>query len=497
VTSINPHTIPPWKGGLATDQRSPRAQTTNVTARPIHQQTRQVPAANRRYGAVFGETWIAADPDIVREKGGFLFLRGILCLGTLDAIVSIEIAGDTYTSSNPESSVNYRGDWSSSSTWITPYTRPYAAQPGEIYRFGGQYYVVKTPFVVSGIVGDETPTGTTYRANFGRVYADTNVNAYRGVAGQGVDPLMVELLGSSYTETLTGSWYGNPYQLAYVTAKIPVQEFDVGWPTLRVLVRGWHCFDPRTGVKTFTRNPALHLATAISSPLIGLDKKVNSASVAVAADRCAAPFPDGERIQCNLEIGGAPLPTLQWIETLRGYAGVMLDYRDGEYHFVVDGPRAIDWRILFGDASSDVEMVALPEIELVSTADRKNVVRVKYTDTSVTPWKETTVVAESAAVSSGAELPVVQEYRMPGILVTEQAERYAWERLFEHQLETWISTVPVADEGAAVHVGHVALLASPNGLNREPGRVMSKSNPAVGLWLLRCRQYDANSYQEP
>ncbi|MEZ5571161.1 MAG: hypothetical protein R3E64_03980 [Halioglobus sp.] len=146
-------TIPPWTGRLAGDQRSPLASTTNATARPIHQQTRQVPAANRRYGAVFGETWISADPDIVKEKNGFLYLRAILCLGELDAITTIEIAGDTYTAGAPTATGAYRGDWSMAATWTAPNTLPYAAQVGEIYRFSGLYYIVKTPFTVTSLTG--------------------------------------------------------------------------------------------------------------------------------------------------------------------------------------------------------------------------------------------------------------------------------------------------------------------------------------------------------
>ncbi|MEZ5571160.1 MAG: phage tail protein [Halioglobus sp.] len=323
------------------------------------------------------------------------------------------------------------------------------------------------------------------------------MNSYRGVSGQGIDAYMVELFGSGYTERLSGTWYGTPYSLAYVTAKIPVAEFTAGWPTLKAKVRGWRCFDPRTGFTAFTRNPALHYATAIASPLVGLKKPVNLDSVIDAANRCDDLFPDGPRIQCNIEIGGAPVPTMQWMETLRGYAGVILDWRDGEYHFLTDGPRMPDWHIAFSDPDSDAEMVDLPEIDLTSVTARKNVIRVKYTDTSVSPWKEVVEVVESVGVQASLELEVVQEYRMPGLLTRSQALRYGQERLAEHQLEKWVSTVPVADEGAAVRVGHVATLRSPNGLNNEPGRVLGKQNPSVGLWLLRCRHYDPNAYLEP
>lgn len=497
MTAPKPYTIPPWQGGLSSERRTPRPDVVNATARPIHQQIRQVPAANRRYGAVFGETWISSDPDIVREKDGYLYLRGVLALGEFDAINVVEIAGDTYTPDNPESSVAYRGDWASGATWTGPTALPYAAQSGEIYRFNGLYYIVKTVFIVTAITGVHTPTGTNYRANFGRVYAGTSVNTYRGTATQGADPLMVELLGAGYTETLRGVWYGTPYAFAYVTAKLPVDEFTEGWPTIRALVRGWRCFDPRTGVTAFTRNPALHLATAIASPLIGYGKPVNYASVIAPADRCDQPFPDGPRIECNLEVGGAPVATSQWIETLRSYAGVMLDFRDGEYHMVLDGPRAVDWRIVFGDHTSDVEMVDLPDIEFVSAFERANVVRVKWTDTSAVPWKEVIHVEESDAVRTQLEVPVVEEFRMSGLLVLAQVTRFAKERLAEFQLETWRGTVPVADEGAAVYSGHVLELTAPNGLQQDRCRVLGKRPIDVGRWQLRVREYNAAAYQEP
>ncbi len=86
---------------------------------------------------------------------------------------------------------------------------------------------------------------------------------------------------------------------------------------------------------------------------------------------------------------------------------------------------------------------------------------------------------------------------MAGLLVKAQAQRYAKERLYEHQLEEWVATVPVADEGAAVGVGDVLQLSCPNGLSQERGRVLGKSHPQVGLWLLRCRHYTPDAYVEP
>jgi hypothetical protein len=497
MTAQKPYTIPAWRGGLSSEQRSPRPSIVNATARPIHQQMRQVPAANRRYGPVFGETWVAGDPDVVREKDGFLYLRGVLGLGEFDAITVVEIAGNTFTPGNPEGSPDYRGDWASGGTWTGPTALPYAATTGEIYRFNGLYYVVKTAFIVTAITGQNTPSGELYRSNFGRVYAGTSVNTYRGSSAQGVDPLMVELLGGSYTETLRGTWYGTPYALAYVTAKLPVGEFTEGWPAIRAYVRGWRCFDPRSGGVAFTRNPALHLAAAIASPLIGYGKPTNAITVALAADRCDQMFPDGPRIECNLAIEGAPVPTQQWIETLRGYAGVLLDYREGEYHFAVDGPRATDWRITFGDHTSDVEMVDLPDIEFVPASTRVNVVRVLWTDTSVTPWREVAHLEESEAVQNQTEVPVSQDFRMPGILTLPPAVRFAKERLAEFQLETWRATVTVADEGEAVQAGHVVDLTAPNGLRDDKARVLGKQPIDVGRWQLRVREYNAAAYQEP
>lgn len=498
MSQRDPNTIPPWQGGLSSERRTPRPDTINKTARPIHQQIRQVPAANRRYGPVFGETWVSCDPDINREKDGYRYLRGILALGELDSISVIDIAGDTFTPGNPASSPGYRGDWSTGSTWTGPTALPYDAVAGEIYGFNGRYYIVKTAFKVTATGGQSTPTGELYRANFGRVYAGASINTYRGTAGQGVDPLMMELFGAGYTETLRGNWYGTPFALAYVTAKLPASEITEGWPTLRAFVRGWRCADPRTGATTFTRNPALQTATAIESPLVGYGRPVNAASVIVAADRCDQLFPDGPRIECNLAINGPPVATQQWIETLRAYAGVMLDYREGEYHFVPDGPRDVDWRIRFGDHTSDVEMVDLPDIDFVSASTRVNVVRVKWTDTRVTPWKEVTHIEESDAVIAQLEVPVVQEYLMPGLLESAQVQRFAKERLAEFQLEGWLATVPLGDEGADVRIGHVLELTAPNGLREDTARVLGHPRKiGVGRWQVRCREYNAAAYQEP
>lgn len=496
MTLPDPITIPPWPGATVT-RRTPSPNLVNQTALPVHQQVRPVPARNRHYGIVYGETWVACDPDIVEEKNGHYYLRGIISLGALDSILAVEIAGDTYSTTNPEASGSYRGDWSDAAIWDPPNNFPYAAQAGEIYLFNGLYYQVNQPFTVDDNTGQNTPTGTAYRSYFDRIYANTTVNGYAGTAGQGVDPLMVEYFGASYTETLTGTWYGQAIAHAYVTAKIPVEEFDSGWPSMRVLARGVPCFDPRTQSWGFTRNPALHLADFIQSPLYGLGKPVNWDTVSAAADRCEDAFADGPRIECNLAIAGAPVSTRRWLEVLRGYAGVLLDYRDGQYDFVVDGPREADWSVNWDGRGADMDLQGLPPIEGIRAADRKNVYRVKYTDTTTTPWKEATVEAVSEAVQSGAEIANVQDLRMPGLLVKAQAQRFADERLAESELETWLTTIPVADLGQAVQTGHVLYLDSPNGFEGDCARVLAKNRPSEGLWLLRCRQYHPDSYLEP
>lgn len=86
---------------------------------------------------------------------------------------------------------------------------------------------------------------------------------------------------------------------------------------------------------------------------------------------------------------------------------------------------------------------------------------------------------------------------MPGLQTEEQAQRYADERLAEHELERWIATVPVPDEGQNIRQGEVLVLSSPNGLSHTRGRVLGKRRSGVGQWLLRCRAYSPFAYLEP
>ena len=475
--------------------KTPSSTAANRLQQPIEAGLVTVAADTRKLGPVYGPYTLGGRVDIVRQVGANLYVRALFCVGEVEQISSITINGASYLTGDPTSDPDYLGDWTLAATW-SALGLPYAASVGDIFLYGTTYYECVAACSITAYAVPDTPVGT-YAGYFAPMLTDVSVNTYTGTTTQGVDPLLAAAGGdlAGYAETLTGSWFGTSYGLAYAVICLPVASYSGGFPRVTASINGMKIYDPRTATTAYSTNPALALADFLTSPLYGLGATVDWDSVDAAADYCDEVFSDGARIQIGYAVApDRPDRTVDWVDVLRGYALCWLDYQAGEYSLVLDAPRDTDGAIAFDQSGgTGPELMDLPTLASVPIDARPNRVRIYYTSGQATDY----VTAETAAVTAETEEPRELELRMPGLFSEEMAQRYADYRLAMALGELWTAGFRLADAGALVRPGQVYTLTAPNGPAGEKIRILSVSSARLGDYQVTARAYDETVYPTP
>jgi hypothetical protein len=115
-------------------------------------------------------------------------------------------------------------------------------------------------------------------------HSRVNVQKHLGTPGQAVDAYLHGIVGTSVwpnTSTLTGFTY------TVVTLDLNQPEFQGGIPTIEVLLRGKKLYDPRSGTRYWSYNPALVIYDYLTSEMCGVDAAdIPLADVITAANVC-------------------------------------------------------------------------------------------------------------------------------------------------------------------------------------------------------------------
>lgn len=115
---------------------------------------------------------------------------------------------------------------------------------------------------------------------------------------------------------------------------------------------------------------------------------------------------------------------VNYIELLRGYARCMLDNRGGVIHYNVLKATPVSFTLTVSEMKEFRPFIK-------KSGDVPNLIRVYYTDTYTTPWKDNYVEIETAEVTSGAEYKREAVYKMDGFQTRPSAKRYAFDRINE------------------------------------------------------------------
>lgn len=313
--------------------------------------------------------------------------------------------------------------------------------------------------------------------------AAASVHHYLGTAGQAVDAWLASAFASNgiaYADALPGIAY------SVIRAPLATENFD---PTALVaIVKGLKLHDPRTGLVAWSDNPALALAHFIGT---FEGRVVDADSVSAAADACDEIVGGQRRRRLGLSLAQAQTCDA-WRDTLRTYAGCFVVQRSNGLHLVPDRP-ASPVRTFDHDAG---DIASLGPLKKRPRAEAPTVVKIKWTDTSVIPWRDRTAVAYAAGVLAGTVERRESEISLPGIQSASQAQREAIERLNKLWLADLSFPLGVFDDGLQVEPGDVVAVTHPIGLSSKLMRVGGIDNTGPGRWTLQLVEYDPAAYSD-
>lgn len=128
------------------------------------------------------------------------------------------------------------------------YNLPANYVPGSVYGFDATVTVV-------GLVATTTVPGGRIVYQIIDTISAIQITSHLGAAGQTVDPALQAAFGAAWpsTNTVQGVAY------LVVRARYSESAFPNGLPTVTAVVRGAKLYDPRTGLTTWSENPALML----------------------------------------------------------------------------------------------------------------------------------------------------------------------------------------------------------------------------------------------
>lgn len=281
-----------------------------------------------------------------------------------------------------------------------------------------------------------------------------------------------------------------PVGTAYSVLTVP-PGLGFGFPRITARVRGRKLYDDRTGLTVWSDNPALVVADfARDTTGYGMGLTVESAGVIAAANACDALVGTEKRRLIGLALE-EPQDCADWLEALRTYAGCMLDRSGDALRMVPDRPVDAVGTL----ASADGQIRQLRSLTKRGMLNVPTVVRITYTDTTTTPWRERTVTVKAPGVDSGALPWRESAVSLPGVQRLSQATREATERLNKFLLQDLRAEIEAFDDALVYEIGDVIYVSHPVGLDAKPMRIMGigRAGPRP---VLRLEEYDPAVYSD-
>jgi hypothetical protein len=317
---------------------------------------------------------------------------------------------------------------------------------------------------------DKAPTGTVVH--------------YQGTSGQLVNATLVAAFavkGITYADTLPN--------IAYSVFTIPSATATT-MPQIAAVIQGRLLYDPRTSNTVFSENPALVLADFATNTVYGMGRSIDYASVIVAANACDSLVGGLPRRTIGLTID-SPQAVETWLDTLSTYAGCWAMVEGANVVLVADRPASSVRSFLH--ASGDI--LGLKNLRRRGIAGLPTAIEIRYTDTTIVPWRSLSVWAYLPGVQAGTFPRRESQISLPGITRASQASREAIERLNKLTLADLSCQLEVFDEALALQPGDVVTVTHPIGLTAKAFRVQNVQS-TQGRHNLDLLEYDAAVYSD-
>lgn len=313
------------------------------------------------------------------------------------------------------------------------------------------------------------------------------VQNYPGLLTQVVDPTIASI-DTAFADNHVITKNGQQLPVSYSVLKILAVNFP---SRIECIFKGLKVYDPRSDTTVYSTNPSLCKADYIQSSIYGQGKTVNEASLILSSNANDSLVGGEKRRELNLVIT-QPKKTGVYIEVLRTYSGCMVVPDGDEVKFVPLGVVTATRNL----SESAGDFRGGFKIEKESMVNAPTVMKVMYTDTTASPWKDANAIAKADGVDAGTTEWRESVVRLPGITTHEQAYREAVDRLNKLQLTDLSASFLTYDESLKDELGDVLNITHSVGLTNKPMRIM-KANPVEpGRWEIGLREYSDNCYSD-
>jgi hypothetical protein len=317
-----------------------------------------------------------------------------------------------------------------------------------------------------------------------------STHLYLGGTGQAVDSWLQAAWAHnwptrSYVDTLDG--------IAWGVLRIPSSLGSV-ITNLIVTAKMLKVRQTEAGARVYSTNPAYALADFLTSTEYGRGETLDWSTVTTVAavnDQSIAGNPR--------RAFGVMFDTVRTLddieETLRAYAGCWVVREGGVVRLVPDAPATSVFAFTNAGGSANYVSDSL-RLSLAQRKDTPTLVTIKYTDTSVYPWREASFTEYAAWVKEGITPWRESVVSMPGIQDVHWARREALRRLNEYIASDLTVTMTAFGEAAQLRRGDVVSVTDSGGLTAKAFRLVGHQPTALGMWAETLKEYDPVVYSD-
>jgi hypothetical protein len=288
-------------------------------------------------------------------------------------------------------------------------------------------------------------------------------------------------VGIAYNDTMPGACYS--------AFRVTNSDTDA-YPEFTAVIKGKKVATSSGGTPTWSDNPAYCLADFVESTTYGMGRAIDWTTVATAAAACDATISGQRRRTLNLSLIQEQFVD-QWLDTLRAYAGCWVLNEGGEIKLLPDTTGSAVYAF---DASNIVD--GSVRVQKAGVSDIPTVMRITYTDTSATPYRDAEAVAYAPGALAGTTPWRESSVPLPGINRYSQAYREAVERLNALTLSDLTVSWACFDVGLALQVGDIVTVTHAIGLTAKEVRLTSITDRGFGRYDLVGAEYDPAIYSD-
>ena len=320
--------------------------------------------------------------------------------------------------------------------------------------------------------------------------ASAIVTNYLGEPTQLVDPTLAAII-PGFSDTLV--FAGTNHGIAHSVVEIPYDDMPDSIDFTAEL-DGLIVEDTRNSQQVFSINPALQAHHFLTNTFFGPGWTLKEAGTNACANRADELLGGTPRYESHMLLD-KPADLHAWVAMFLEAAGAFLVSHGDSFELRPDQPEV-------AQETHDLRTVSIDNsdvVRLIRQNQQPNIVRVRYTDTSVKPWREDTAIQPPGG-DTGGEYPRVSTIRAPYIHDHRVANRLAVFRLNAQTLPKYEVSWIHADDGVRFQRGdRLALDRIPGFSGTEEARVLGNrlSRAENGyFWEISARQYNALIYSD-